>query len=136
MYSLQLVADFVPPTIVDWKCLIRCQVIRSGLVTREPPILIDVSERFGCRVREIWSAVLMRVAEGSEKGSVGRASFRRSARAYSPVLSVFSESEMASRAAYALLGVVGVRFHFCRKVYASGVMLSTVQLCRWASAQV
>ena len=27
MYSLQLVADFVPPTIVDWKCLIRCAVI-------------------------------------------------------------------------------------------------------------
>ena len=78
----------------------------------------------------------MRVAEGSEKGSDGRASLRRSARAYSPVLSVFSESEMASKAAYALPGVVGVRFRSCRKVYASGVILSAVQLCRWARAQV
>ena len=78
----------------------------------------------------------MRVAEGSAKASDGRASLRRSARAYSPVLSVFLESEMASRAAYALPGVVGVRFLSCRKVYASGVIVSTVQLCRWASAHV
>ena len=99
MYSLQLVADLAPPTMVDWKCLIRSEVIWSGRVTREPPTLIEESERFGCRVRDIWSAVLMRVAEGSENGSDGRASLRRSARAYSPVLSVFSVSEMASKAA-------------------------------------
>ena len=90
------------------------------MVTSESPILTDVSERFGCSVQEIWRAVLIRVAEGSEKGSDGRASFRRSARAYSPVLSFFSASETASRAAYARFGVVGVRFLSCRKVYASG----------------